>query len=174
MTRKRYARLALYVGLIISTAALVTGRDVWAEGHFEVLDLPKVGFQMLRPTGWIEGGISGQNILASYRKGKGLYPNLNISLEDAGGRSVDEALQKLLKILPSSKVVWKNHEVVNGMSVLISDVEWASILGELKALRLMTEVQERLLVVTFVASKKALSPTEREQYLTCLRSLKSK
>jgi len=141
-----------------------------AEADTVVFDLPEVGLSMKMPAGWQKGGVSGKTVLASFRAGKGLYPNLNVTLEDHGDKSLEDTHKSMLKLLPNAKVAAAKREEVNGLTVFISDVSWKSILGELQALRLITKVKGKTLVATFVAQKARLSNEAAKQYDSCLRS----
>ena len=124
------------------------------------------------PGDWQKGGISGKTILGSYKKGKTLYPNLNISLEDSSGMSLRQFHDKLVKILPKAKVNSVKEETVNNRKVLVSDIAWKSFLGELRALRLITKIENKVLVVTFVGKKSDFKKPAQQLYLKCLKSLK--
>lgn len=114
------------------------------------LFLPDVGLRMSIPEGWQPGGVSGESVLASYEAGSGLYPNLNVTLEDRGGHSLEEVNEAWLGLLFEAEVVESHERTISDHAALLVDATWSSPMGELRALRLFVSREDKVLVVTFV------------------------
>lgn len=136
------------------------------------IEFSEIGLAMQIPAGWQPGGISGKSVLGAYRKGKGLYPNLNITLEDHDGATLAQVMDSLLGKLPSPRIRYMEREKIDGRTVMISDVSWKSMLGEIRAIRLISDVKGKILVITFVDKTAQLTTRSASLYLACLRSLR--
>ncbi len=138
------------------------------------MDIPQTQYQISRPSEWVAGGVSGESVLASFKSKQGFYPNLNIFLEDHPGKTPEQVFLSLKSKLPSPSVLKAETINVNGVSVHLSDVSWSSILGSLRALRLITKHDQKTLVITFVGKKETLSDKQKSLFETCLMSLQKK
>jgi hypothetical protein len=138
------------------------------------MDIPQTQYQMSRPSEWIAGGVSGENVLASFKSNQGFYPNLNIFLEDHPNKTPEQVFLSLKSKLPSPSVLKAETIDVNGVSVHLSDVSWSSILGSLRALRVITKHNQKMLIITFVGKKEVLSDEEKKFFEACLMSLHKK
>ena len=67
------------------------------------------------PSGWQKGGFSGEDVLASFQGGKGLYPNLNITLEDHGKKGLEEVFLGWVQLLQAPNVHKNQIEEKAGM-----------------------------------------------------------
>jgi len=161
----------VFVGLVtivIVLSDLAIGSDT---PELQRIGIPKTDLRIDLPKGWEKGGISGESVLASFRAGKGLYPNVNITLEDHDGKTVEEVTKECLGRLPATEIHYQKKESINGLEAVVSDASWSSILGGLRALRLVTGYRGKTLVITVVDKSANLTEPKCEAYFKCLRSL---
>lgn len=167
MTRTVYASWG------IAAILLTAGHVAVASDNMELqrTDIPKTALRLDLPRGWEKGGISGESVLASFRLGKAPYPNVNITLEDHGGKTAEEVVEELLSRLPSAEAHYQKKETINGLKTVVSDASWRSFLGGLRAVRLVTGYRGKTLIITFVDMSANMTEAKRTTYLKCLRSL---
>lgn len=154
--------------IVLILSDVTIGADA---AELQRIDIPKTDLRVDLPKGWEKGGISGESVLASFRAGKGLYPNVNITLENHGGKTAEEVMKECLGRLPSAEIHYQKKETINGLEAVVSDASWKSILGGLRALRLVTDYRGKTLVVTFVDKSANVTESTCEAYFKCLRSL---
>ena len=154
--------------IVMVLSDLAIGSDT---PELQRIGIPNTDLRVDLPKGWEKGGISGESVLASFRAGKGLYPNVNITLEDHDGKTVEEVMKECLGRLPSAEIHYQKKETINGMEAVVSDASWSSILGGLRALRLVTGYRGKTLVITFVDKSANVTEPKCEAYFKCLRSL---
>ncbi len=167
MTRTVYASWG------IATILLTAGHVAVASDKIELqrTDIPKTDLRLDLPKGWEKGGISGKGVLASFRAGKGLYPNVNVMLEEHGAKTAEEVMKESLSRLPSVEVHYQKKETINGLEAVVSDTSWRSILGGLRAVRLVTGYHGKTLIITFVDKSANMTESKHTAYFKCLRSL---
>jgi hypothetical protein len=142
-------------------------------GHSLVqYSIPKTDMKIMIPSSWKKGGVSGESVLASFKPGKGLYPNLNITLEDHGNKSLEEVFNGWIKLLQSPLVHKQQLAENNGMRVHFSQVEWDSMLGHLGAFRILTKVKDKILSITYVDKTSGMTRENMQMYVKSMNSLK--
>lgn len=167
MIRTVHASLGI-AAILLAVTDIAVGSD---DMDLQRMDIPKTDLQVDLPKNWGKGGISGKSVLASFRAGKGLYPNVNITLEDHGGKTAEEVTKECLGRLPSAEIHYQKKETINGVEAVVSDASWRSILGGLRAVRLVTGYRGKTLIITFVDKSADLTEPKRETYFKCLKSL---
>jgi len=157
----------------MATILLMTGHVAVGAEKVELqrMDIPKTDLRVDLPRGWEKGGISGKSVLASFRAGTGLYPNVNITLEDHGGKTAEELVKGLVSRVPSAEIHYQKKETINELETFVCDASWRSILGGLRAVRLATDYGGKTLIVTFVDKSADMTEAKHATYLKCLRSL---
>lgn len=140
----------------------------WQE---EMLEVPEVGMSMSMPAGWQPGGVSGESILASYTAGSGLYPGLNVTIEDRAGRSLAQVRDTWLGLLSRVTVHSQAERTVSGKPALFIDAAWGSLMGDLRALRLFVEHGEKVIVITFADRGGDLDEASAAAYAAYLESV---
>lgn len=173
--RKKGLIMSWSVRVVLGLATVVLIVSNMAIGSetlkLQCFDIPKTNLQVDLPKDWAKGGISGESVLGSFRAGKGLYPNVNITLEDHRGKTIEEVAKECLDRLPSAEIHYQKKETLNGLEAVVSDASWRSILGGLRAVRLVTGYRGKILAITFVDKSANMTEPKRETYLKCLRSL---
>lgn len=167
MTRTVHVLLGI-AAILVTAGHVAVGAE---KAELQRMDIPKTELRVDLPKGWEKGGISGKSVLASFRAGKGLYPNVNITLEDHSGKTAEEVVKGLLGRLPSAEAHYQKKETINGLEAFVCDASWRSILGGLRAVRLATDYGGKTLIVTFVDKSADMTEAKRATYLKCLRSL---
>ena len=139
------------------------------------IELPKVGLTMDLPPLWAESGsVKGATILGFYQPegAKGLHPSLTVSLEKADDKSLEDFAKQIATAMPNATVKASAAEKVNGIDAWLLNVSNASLLGEIRVIRLLTRVDGGILVIGFADKAAAIDAASEQEFLKCLRSLK--
>jgi hypothetical protein len=161
----------IYTLTILLTVLLFGGSSEAVNHSLVQFSIPRTDLQILIPEGWKKGGFSGENVLASLKAGKGLYPNLNITLEDHGSKTLKEIFQNSIKLLQAPIVHKQQIAEMNGMRVLFAQLEWDSMLGHLGAFKVLTKVGKKILVVTYVDKTSGMTKEAVQMYIKSINSL---
>ena len=146
-----------------------------AENKRQTLALSKTGLQVEIPGTWKKSdSVSGKTILGFYQPEgvTGLHPIFLASLEDHGGKSIKEVALYLASIIPNATVKASTEEKIGERKVLFIDITNTSILGELRTLRMLTEVDGKILVLSFSNKSAGFNAEAEKEYANCLRTLK--
>jgi len=164
------------VCLSILSLILFWAATVNAENKRQVITLSKTGLQVDIPGDWKKSdSVSGKTILGFYQPEgiTGLHPNFSATLEDSGGKSPKEVAENLASMIPNAKVNSIREEKVGSSDILLIDISNSSILGELRTLRLLTEVTGKILVLSFSNKAAGFDAEAEKEYQACLRTLRT-
>ncbi len=169
MTQKLPARFLAPAALLIvlSTASAAMAQ----EGEGQQLRIPAVGLTMHIPAEWQEGGFSGEAVLASYVQGSGLYPGFSMTRENHDGAGPQAVFDAWTALLSAPTVNAVEELRVSGRPALFADVSWTSLLGDLRAVRLIVGMGQEVLVLSFNDRSANLTPERAEDYRAYLESV---
>ena len=151
------------------------GISVEAE-EANLIPLTGTPFQIELPAGFGKSSkVSGTSVVAFYQPAdaKGIFPGFTATLEDHHGTSLDEVCDHVLGILPGAEVHSRKTEMIAGKSALVIDVSNASILGKIRAVRLLVAHQGKVLVLGFADRDAGFTGEALAAYLKALKSLKA-
>lgn len=118
------------------------------------LRLGESPYEMARPALWVQGTVTGAQVLASWVHPEApLIPNLNVTLESppaTGEAGIERAIEELAKTLPGYEEKVKEWREINGIRGYYVVSSWTSILGDLTATRMVLPWSGKMIVVTFV------------------------
>ena len=136
-----FARSLTLSALLVTQA---TGAADAAQSESQELRIPSAGVTMRIPAGWHEGGFSGSAVLASYVEGTGLYPGFSVTREDHDGAGPQAVFDGWTELLSSPTVQAVEALQISGHQALLADVSWTSLLGGLRAVRLIVALDREV------------------------------
>lgn len=114
-------------------------------------------YSLEMPSTWKQSPLKGQNLIHSYLMyADKLYPNLNIMIEpypkmaDPNRPIEENVLKHLEHSLIDFKLLQKEYLTIHGIKMFKTVSIWYSILGDLKATRLMISSDKEVLIITLV------------------------
>ena len=124
------------------------------------------------PTDWEQGAISGESILLCRSPNGKLYPNINISVMKQKYDSLKDAHQKVVALLHNPQTSSEEQVTINGIPGYFSAITWMSPLGGLKALRLLVEEDQKIILITYVGRDDSMTEEDVQLYLKSLNSIR--
>ncbi len=115
--------------LTVEVTTSPAGAEASETAH--TLEISEVGLRMTVPAGWQPGGVSGESVLAYYSAGSSLYPGLSVTIEDRGGRTLDQLRDGWLALPSEATVRDQQTRTISSRAALFIDASWSSLLGGL-------------------------------------------
>ena len=104
------------------------------------------GFSIDYPAQWNQADVSGGNIIVLFTAGA-INRNLQVMHDEGGEAGGMAALERLASILQNQKMLEAEWREVNGRRSYFQVVEWSSIIGNNRAIRLMVPHQDQYFLV---------------------------
>lgn len=163
--------LTRLITLSVFTAALSYAIAAPQVDAGQQLSIPSVGLTMRIPAGWHQGGFSGESVLASYIEGSGLYPGFSVTREDHSGAPPRAVFESWTELLSSPDVTAVEEREISGHAAVFADVSWSSLLGSLRAIRLIIALERQVLIVSFNERGDGMTPERADAYGAFLATL---
>jgi len=105
-----------------------------------------LGFSIDYPAQWNQSNVTGGNIVVLFTAGA-INRNLQVMHDEGGEAGGMAALERLASILQNQKVFHAEWREVNGRRSYFQVVEWSSIIGDNRAIRLMVPHKDHYFLV---------------------------
>ncbi len=96
----------------------------------------EIGFSIEYPSSWINTKVEGGNIVVLFTGGA-INRNLQVIYDKGGEEGGKATLERLANILRTQKELSAEWKEINGHRSFLQFVEWESIIGTTRAIRLM-------------------------------------
>ncbi len=120
--------------------------DLCSSENTKAYNNDKFGFSIDYPVQWNQANVTGGNIIILFTAGA-INRNLQVLFDEGGETGGMAALERLASILQNHKVFKAEWREVNGRRSYFQVVEWSSIIGNNRAVRLMVPHEDYYFLV---------------------------